>query len=84
MIGRLVVAPVLVAAALSTAHAQDCKEYPPGPARFACASRNHPGLLAKRERCKEQGRQMGLKPRGGLGGEGGGLKEFVLACMQRR
>lgn len=64
-----------------TARAEDCRQYPPGPARFDCASRTHPGLLARRERCQEEGRQMGLKPRGGAGG---GLSEFVIACMQRR
>jgi hypothetical protein len=66
------------------ARAEDCRQYPPGPARFDCASRTHPGLLARRERCQEEGRQMGLKPRGGAGGAGGGLSEFVIACMQRR
>jgi hypothetical protein len=81
-----VAAAVIIASAFlsSAALAQNCRNLPPGPQRFECASQSHPGLLAKRERCKEEGRQMGLKPAGGLGGAGGGLRGFVMACMQRR
>jgi hypothetical protein len=72
----------LALCALSTASlAQNCRMYPPGPERFACASQNHPGLLAKQERCKEEGRAIGLLP--GAGGRKA-LGDFVMACMQRR
>jgi hypothetical protein len=83
MIGRSIAAAFVLLTASSTGRAEDCLQYPQGPARFECANRNHPGRLAKQERCREQGRQMGLQPRGGSGGAGGGLKEFVVACMQR-
>jgi hypothetical protein len=59
--------------------AQNCKQYPPGPERFACASQEHPGMIVKQQRCQETGRQMGLRE-----GHDGGMKEFVLACMQRK
>ncbi len=84
MVMRLLLTALLCIGSLSVTHAEDCRQYPPGPARFACASRTHPGLLAKQERCQEEGRRMGLKPAGGLGGAGGGLREYVQACMQRR
>jgi hypothetical protein len=73
-------AAIALSAAASAANAENCAQFPPGPARFDCASRNHPGLQAKRERCQQEGHQMGLKPGGGLGGGGGGgLKEYVMA-----
>ena len=66
--------------AVSTAsEAEDCQPYPQGPERLACASAQHPRLIAKRTRCQEAGRQMGLTE-----GHGGGLRQFVIACMQRR
>ena len=83
MIGKVASAFIFLTAC-SEAQAQNCRELPPGPARFECASKNHPGLEAKRQRCIEEGRQMGLAPRGGAGGAGGGLRPFVMACMQRR
>jgi hypothetical protein len=67
----------------SSANAQNCMQYPPGPARFECASRNNPGAEEKLDRCRQEGLQMGLKPRGGAGGGGGGLKEYVQSCMSR-
>jgi hypothetical protein len=79
---------VMIAAALvvmaSSAHAEDCRQYPPGPTRFECATRNHPGVADKLERCKEEAAQMGLKPRGGAAGGGGGMRPYVQACMHRR
>jgi hypothetical protein len=75
---------IALLAMASSASAQNCMQYPPGPVRFDCVSRNNPGAGAKLERCRQQGVQMGLKPRGGAGGRGGGLKEYVQACMQRR
>jgi hypothetical protein len=72
----------LALCAVSTvSHAEDCRMYPPGPQRFACASQRHPGLLIKAERCKEEGQAMGLLP-----GKGGrfALHDFVMACMHRK
>jgi hypothetical protein len=80
---RTMIAAIALCAAASTANAEDCKQYPQGPFRFECASRNHPELLAKRERCEEEGRQMGLQ-RGAGKGAAGGLPGYVRACMQRR
>jgi hypothetical protein len=68
----------------SAVSAEDCGQYPPGPTRFECTGRDHPGLVAKRERCMEEARQMGLRPMGGGGGGGGGLKGYVQECMRRR
>ncbi len=52
---------------------------PPGPQRFACASAQHPGMVAKQARCKEAAMQMGLSE-----SHGGGLQQDVMACMQRK
>ena len=81
MIERLVAAALIFLTAFSVAHAQNCRDLPPGPARFECASRTHPGLAAKRERCREEGLQMGIKAGAS---DRGGLKQFVMSCMQRR
>jgi hypothetical protein len=65
----------------ATARAEDCRQYPPGPFRFECASRQHPGLSAKRERCRQEGMNMGLsisKP-----ANVGGLRDYVQGCMHR-
>lgn len=77
----MVVAMALYAAA-SAAHAENCKQYPPGPFRFDCVSRNHPGLLAKRERCKQQAYDMGLRPGIGMS-NGPAFKGYVQSCMRR-
>jgi hypothetical protein len=68
-------------AATLGANAQNCSQYSPGSIRFDCVSRNHPGAGAKLDRCREEGRQTGLKPRGAAGG---GLREYVQSCMSRR
>ena len=64
----------------TVSQADDCRMYPPGPKRFACASQKNPALLGKQERCKEKGQAMGLLP--GSGGRHA-LENFVMACMQR-
>jgi hypothetical protein len=74
------IAAIALFAATPTVHAEYCRQYPPGPARFECASRDHPGLLAKRERCMESARQMGLRPMAG----GNSMRGYVRECMQRR
>ena len=81
MIGKSVAAAFIFLAVCSGASAQNCKELPPGPARFECASRTHPGLIAKRERCRQEGLQAGIKS-GST--DRGNLKQFVMSCMQRR
>jgi hypothetical protein len=65
----------------ATARAEDCQQYPPGPFRFECASRQHPGLSAKRERCRQEAINMGLfksKP-----AVVGGFRGYVEGCMHR-
>jgi len=81
MIGKSVAAVLIFLAACSGANAQDCRQYPPGPQRFECASRTHPGLIEKRERCRQEAQQAGIKP-GSL--DRGNMKQFVMSCMQRR
>jgi hypothetical protein len=63
----------------SPASAEDCSAYPPGPQRFACASAHHPGLVVKRDRCKQEAENMGLTPNK----QHPAVKDYVTACMQR-
>ncbi|MBR1127432.1 hypothetical protein [Bradyrhizobium iriomotense] len=79
MLQRLMTLIFLLAAGPAAAEAQPCKELPPGPQRFACASARNPGLSAKRDRCKEEGRKLGL-----TSNIGGKMGPYVQACMQRR
>jgi hypothetical protein len=77
---KTIIAVTMLCAAASAARAENCMQYPPGPARFDCASRNHPGLLAKQERCKQQAYDMGLRP--GVGRSNGPVfKEYMQSCM---
>lgn len=67
--------------AVSTlAHAENCRMYPRGPQRFACISQKNPGVAIRQERCKKEGRAMGLLP--GAGGRKA-LGQYVMSCMQR-
>jgi hypothetical protein len=64
----------------TSAQAQNCKKYPPGPARFQCAQANHPEVVAKKERCRGEAQAMGLH---------GTMRDpvrrqYMQACMQRR
>ena len=77
---RKLIVVSLVLGGSSAAQAQNCAQYPPGPARFQCAAANHPGLEAKLERCKDEARSMGLSK----GGGDPAIKEYVQACMHRR
>ena len=70
---------LLVIVTASPACAENCKAYPPGPQRFACASALHPGLVAKQQRCKQEGLNMGLA----ANKQHPALKQHVVACMQR-
>jgi hypothetical protein len=65
----------------SPASAEDCRKYPPGPFRFQCASAKNPGLIAKRERCKQLATERGFKF--GVQNKGAILpKHFIQGCMQ--
>jgi hypothetical protein len=64
----------------TSAQAQNCMQYPPGPLRHQCAAANNPRFEAKMERCKDEARAMGLS----VGKGDPGLKEYVQACMHRR
>jgi hypothetical protein len=81
---RAMMAAIALCAAASSAHAENCRQYPQGPFRSECASRNHPERLAKKERCQEEARQMGLSGGRGAQGNAGGMRGYVMACMQRR
>jgi hypothetical protein len=78
---RTTMVTITLLAMASAANAENCKQYPPGPNRFECVSRNHPGAADKLEPCKQEGLQMGLN---GRRGGGGGLRQYVQACMQQR
>jgi hypothetical protein len=52
----------------SSAAAEDCRIYPPGRARFACASAQHPGLVARREHCKQEAQSMSVNSKRGTQG----------------
>jgi hypothetical protein len=56
------IALIFLAVFASPAPAENCRIYPPGPARFACASANHAGLIAKRERDKQRLQKWGFAP----------------------
>jgi hypothetical protein len=78
-IGAIVksMAAVIALYAVSTASmAQNCAQYPEGPAQFKCASQKNLALLGKQERCKQQGLVTGLR-------QSAALKDFVMACMHR-
>jgi hypothetical protein len=67
----------------SLALAENCRAFPPGPDRRACAMREHPELFqAKQEHCRELATQRGDSPRTGTGA--GGMRDFVRDCMQGR
>jgi len=72
---------VVMASLSSSAAAEDCRIYPPGRARFACASAQHPGLITKREHCKQEAQGMSVNSRRGT--QGLGFRDYVMSCMQR-
>jgi hypothetical protein len=71
----------IAAFAMSKSFAEDCRQYPKGPARFSCVSRQNPGVADKQARCRQAAAAMGLKDE--MGGAGG-MKGYVIACMQRK
>jgi len=58
----------------SLACAEDCRQYPPGPSRFQCASTKNPQLIEKRQRCVQEANSFPA---------GTGKKDYVTACMKR-
>ena len=75
---------ILAAAAALTAasaNAEDCKAYPAGPKRFACASARYPGLVAKRDKCQQEAKNAGVRP--GRSAHAIAYRDLVVACMQR-
>jgi hypothetical protein len=65
----------------SSAAAEDCRIYPPGRTRSACASAQHPGLVARREHCKQEAQSMSVNSRRGT--QGLAFRDYVISCMQR-
>ncbi|MGY4283738.1 hypothetical protein ACVWXO_002958 [Bradyrhizobium sp. LM2.7] len=78
---RLILLTVLLLSTIgSQASAQECKQYS-GRVRLDCVTQRFPAAAAKRQRCEDEGRKMGLSnqrdPRAG------GLMPYVFACMRR-
>jgi hypothetical protein len=78
MIRKLIAVSMVLGS--TSAQAQNCMQYPPGSFRTQCVAANHPQFATKLERCKDEGRAMGLAMRQG----DHGLREYVQACMHRR
>jgi hypothetical protein len=81
---KILAALVAFSTTASAALAEDCRAFPPGPDRHACALREHPGMLgAKLEHCKQLASERGFS--GGAGSKRpGGMRDFVQACVQGR
>ncbi|MGY4289902.1 hypothetical protein ACVWXO_009168 [Bradyrhizobium sp. LM2.7] len=80
MLRTIVLAVLLLSSIGSKAFAQNCAQLPAGPARLDCAMKN-PAFAAKRERCEEEGRKMGLNNQ--WSGSAGGLRPYMAACLKR-
>jgi hypothetical protein len=82
--GAIVATLLALAASASTALAEDCRAYPPGPDRRACAMREHPERVAARqEHCKQLASERGFTS--GVGSKHpGGMRDFVQSCMRGR
>ena len=80
--GAIVVTLLALAASASTALAEDCRAFPQGPDRRACAMREHPERVAARqEHCKQLASERGFSSGGGSKRD---MRDFVQACMQGR
>jgi hypothetical protein len=67
----------------TSAFAENCRAMPFGPNRKACATREHPAQFeAKQQRCKQLALQRGFIKVGSASGNGPGMKQFVMGCMQ--
>jgi hypothetical protein len=64
----------------STAFAENCRAFPRGPERRACAMREHPGMFeAKLERCRQLAGERGDTDHTATGA--GGIRESIkTAC----
>lgn len=63
----------------TSAQAQNCMQYLPGPFRTQCAEARNPRFEAKLEKCQDEARAMGLATSGRAA-----LREYVQACMHPR
>lgn len=81
---KIFAAVVTLSASLPAALAEDCRAFPPGPDRHACAMREHPERFgAKLEHCKQLASERGFTE--GAGSKHpGGMRDFVQACVQGR
>jgi len=79
---KILAAVVTLSASAATAFAEDCRAFPPGPDRHACAMREHPERFgAKLEHCKQLASERGFSS--GAGSKRG-MRDFVQACVQGR
>jgi len=77
---KIMSALIAFAAAFSSpAFAQNCGAIPSGPEKRACVMREHPGMGARLERCRQLARERGDTPRTATGA--GGMREFIRDCM---
>ena len=72
---------LLVTLGSTSAHAEDCSQYPPSSYRAQCVAAQNPKIAAKIERCRDEARAMGL--RGGRG-DARAFNGYVEACVKRR
>lgn len=79
MFRKVALIVLLLGSVGSKALADYCSQLPESKMRLECATQNHSSLAAKRQRCEEEGRKMGLTPQG----MAGGLYPYVVACMKR-
>jgi hypothetical protein len=79
---RFAVLAIVAVLTAASANAEDCKSYPAGPKRFACASARHPGLVAKRAKCQQEVQSTGVRP--GQSMHAVAYRDSMVACMQRR
>jgi hypothetical protein len=69
------------AAFSSTAWAENCRAIPFGPAKQACAMREHPAMFrAKLDRCRQLATERGHTFHTATGA--GGMREFIQDCMR--
>ena len=81
---KILAALVTLSASVPAAFAEDCRAFPPGPDRHACAMREHPERFgAKQQHCKQLASERGFT--GGAGSKRANeMRDFVQACMQGR
>jgi hypothetical protein len=81
---KILAAFFMLSASTAVAFAEDCRAFPPGPDRHACAMREHPDRFgAKLEHCKQLAGERGFTEGAGAKRQGG-MRDFVQACVQGR